>query len=688
MVRPSLTPGRPLRLAALSLTLIGAVVACAVPGSTTLQQPTPVPPSAPSAAAGVSPTSQPVSASGGADIIFHNGVLLTMDGARPEATAIHIQGEKILAVGDEAAILAEAGPQTILVDLGGRTLMPGFVDAHSHMFEDDDPQAAQDVLLQNGITTTADMYVDESRLAALQGVANSDGLRVRLSAYLTYNTACGEPIGDWFKGLAPTRTPGEMLRIGGVKIFADGGSCNVPAVSFEYPGGYGQGDLYFTVDQLTPIIRQFDQAGWQVAIHALGDRAIDVVLHAYINALGGVNPHRDRIEHNAVVRPDQYPLYTQANVVATIFGPFATCAKLGDPTRFKYRVPDDHQTWEWPWKELMQANPSVHFAWHGDMPHVFTTDIFAHLYGFVTRNQIADDGTVCQAPDWLAANALSRQQALELMTMGSAYALDRDGEVGSLTPGKYADLIILSDNPLTVEPRALRDLQVLMTMVGGSVEYCAEESSELCPAASASEPASIQSGGFHDDFEGTLDPAWSWFQNDAPGWSLTEDPGWLRLKFSTGSFVNPPPPSNLLVRPAPDGDFDLRTHVRVAPTRNFELAGLVVLFDDSSVVQFGHGFCSVPTACAGDGYYFDDVQDGSPVGGNFASPGFGATEDELRLVRTGDTYTAYYLVDDTTWIEVGSHTVDRQPVSVGLIAAQAPSTGPYAEFDDFEMTQP
>jgi predicted amidohydrolase YtcJ len=635
-------------------------------------------------------THTPDPAAAGGDVVFHNGAILTMNAEAPRASAIHIRGDRIVSVGDEASILAEAGPQTRIVDLGGLSLMPGFVDAHSHMFgevpADPDHTQVQDLLLSHGITTTAEMHVDEGMLQRLQEL----DARAALSLYLIYTNACGDPVGDWYTRYAPTRRPGEMLRVGGIKIFADGGSCNVPAVTFEYPGGYGQGDLYFTADELTAVIRQLDQAGYQVAVHALGDRALDVVLEAYTSVLHGVNPRRHRIEHNAVLRPDQLPRYSQAGAVATIFGPFQTCITLGDRSRFRYLVPESHQTWEWPWRHLLDANPDVHFAWHGDMPGVFTTDVFQHLYGFVTRNQIAEDGTICQAPEWLASNALTVDEALHLMTLGAAYALDRDQEVGSLEPGKFADVIVLSGNPLEVDVSRLADLQVLMTMVGGRVEYCAEGQQRLCPSAgpgptatSASEPMIL----FRDDFDGALAPGWFWLQENPARWSLAAAPGWLRIDLSSGGFLTGAP-TNVLLRDAPaSGDFELRTRVRVAPSRNFELAGLLVRLDDGSILQFGRGFCDVG-ACVGDGYYFDNLQRGVPVGSNYATPAYGGTEELLRLVRQGNRYTAYYQVDDSTWIEVGSHSVDVLPEAGGLIAAQATAPGAYAEFDWFEVRQP
>ena len=94
---------------------------------------------------------------------------------------------------------------------------------------------------------------------------------------------------------------------------------------------------------------------------------------------------------------------------------------------------------------------------------------------------VVDPRAICEPPDWLAAEAVTVEEALRMMTIGAAYALSMEEKIGSLKPGKFADLVILSDNPLTVEPDSLIYLEVLMTMVGGRVEHCAPKYETLCP---------------------------------------------------------------------------------------------------------------------------------------------------------------------------------------------------------------
>lgn len=422
-----------------------------------------------------------------ADLIFYNGVVLTMVSATPRAQALAVKGGKILAIGEQGQVLGHQGSETKMVDLDGRALMPGFVDPHSHILSsagvyETDVEGVQSLILRNGITTMAEMTGSPDLIQQLQTLHQSGGLRVRVSVYMPYVDNCGVVQGDWYTGFTPTNTPGEMLRIGGVKIFVDGGSCMAPAVSFDYPNGVGRGDLFFTQEEMNAMIGEVHSNGYQAAVHAIGDRAIDQVLTAMDSALkGGPNKLRHRIEHNSVLSPDLYPRYQETGVVALIFGAFPTCFLQRENSEYKYTIPEAYETWEWPWRDLLQANPDGRFAWHGDDPPVPPINPIIDLWGFVTRRDVAADGSICEPPDWTAAQTIPVEEALRLMTMDSAYALFREEEVGSLEVSKFADLIVLSQDPTVVAANDIKDIEVWMTMVAGKVEYCAEGHADVCP---------------------------------------------------------------------------------------------------------------------------------------------------------------------------------------------------------------
>ncbi|MGD8457350.1 MAG: amidohydrolase family protein [Anaerolineales bacterium] len=417
----------------------------------------------------------------GSNLVFYNGVILTMENGET-ASAIAVSGENILAVGSDEEVIAAAGSGATLVDLEGRTLMPGFVDGHSHWFNAawrDDFESGQQMLIAYGITATAEMFVEEDLIQDMQAFDREGKLRVRVSLYPVHVDNCGDVRGDWYWPDYPvSHQSGAMLQIPGLKMFNDGGSCNLPARSVEYANG-GLGDLYFGADELTGMIVEAQDRGYQVAIHALGDRAVEVNLDAIEAALdGGPNTYRHRIEHSGLVRDELLPRYTEVDPVAMIFGAFPACSFNSGVYP---ALPDGYQHWEWRWRSLMDANPDVHFAWHSDAPIFGDPWPMMHLHGFVTRKQLNEDGSICEPPDWSVDDVLTVEEALPLMTIESAYSILREDEIGSLKAGKLADLIILSDNPLVIGAQdALLDVQVLMTMVGGKVEYCAGGYQVLC----------------------------------------------------------------------------------------------------------------------------------------------------------------------------------------------------------------
>jgi predicted amidohydrolase YtcJ len=439
-------------------------------------------------------TLTPTSAASGADIIFTNGPILTMDKEAPSAEAVAIQGNQIAALGAAAELEALRGNHTIVVDLAGHTLMPGFVDAHSHLFQSSqDPLPDQEMAIEAGLTSIGEFYTDQGVLDQLMALAEAGELRMRVNAYLIATTNCGDLTGDWWRAYQPNQQLAPNLVVRGIKIFSDGGSCKIPAISIEYPGG-GMGDLFFTQDQINQLVADVQDAGFQAAIHALGDRALEQVQNAIAAALnGGPNIYRHRIEHNATIRPELLPRYGEIGIIPVIFGTYSTCIRTtGESARFKYILPEEYGAWDWPWRALVDANPDLPIAWQADYPIFENLSPVYHMWGMVTRRQANADGSICEPPDWLAAGALRIEEVLPMMTIHAAYASFSDDMVGSIAEGKLADLVILSDDPLTLESDALKDIQVLMTMIDGKVEYCAAGSESLCPSQPSVPPPSAE----------------------------------------------------------------------------------------------------------------------------------------------------------------------------------------------------
>ena len=125
-------------------------------------------------------------------------------------------------------------------------------------------------------------------------------------------------------------------------------------------------------------------------------------------------------------------------------------------------------------RSLIDFNPGLPVAWHSDVTG-FGRRPMNDLYELVTKREIDADGNVCYPPAWLAAEAVTAEEALRMMTINGAHALFMEDHIGSLRRGKFADVIILSENPLTMDPGRIVDIDVLMTMVGGEVEHCLPE---------------------------------------------------------------------------------------------------------------------------------------------------------------------------------------------------------------------
>jgi predicted amidohydrolase YtcJ len=449
-----------------------------------------------------------------------------MDPNVPVAEAVAVSGHWIVAVGTEAEIAALVGEHTRIADLDGRVLLPGFVDAHTHyyhhqMAEGLEPEAVQEMMLSVGVTTMGEAGVDQGTLDELRALDEEDRIRVRSSLYLAHENSCGDESGDWILDWEPSREPGARLDVGGVKMFTDGGSCNAPAVSYEHAFG-GNGDLYYTPEQIAELVGRYDDAGFQVALHALGDRAVEATLDGLSEVIGDTdNPLRHRVEHNAVVRPEMRDRYDTTGVVPVIPGSFATCAYLGLDDRFRFSPPIENQEWEWPWRDLLDLNPGTVFAWHSDFPIFVDSTPVASLGGFVTRYQELGDGTTCEPEPYHLKHAITVEEALRIMTLGSAHALHRETEVGSIETGKLADLIVLSADPTTIPERDLFDLEVELTVLAGEAVHCSPVFAYLCPeppptsefAASQSLPTNPPEHGA----DGDLETHWS-AGGDAPQW--------------------------------------------------------------------------------------------------------------------------------------------------------------------------
>src|SRR5580704_9730331 len=263
---------------------------------------------------------------------------------------------------------------------------------------------------------------------------------------------------DWLTGAGLQGRRSGRLSAEAVKIWADGGmSSRTAAIHGSYPvPPYGSGILYFELDQLTEMVRDFDTRGFQVAIHAQGDRAIETVLDAYA-ALGSPgNPRRHRIEHGGAMYGPLAARAAALGIVVVSQPGFMSTLGDGFAAAFGDRSDELYAFGSW-------RRAGITVAGSSDAP-VITADPLLGLRDAVLRR--TGDGLVLGP-----AERLPVADALDLYTTQAAFAMHREGEIGSLEPGKLADFVVLDRNPLRTDPERITDIRVLATVLDGAPVY-------------------------------------------------------------------------------------------------------------------------------------------------------------------------------------------------------------------------
>jgi predicted amidohydrolase YtcJ len=253
----------------------------------------------------------------------------------------------------------------------------------------------------------------------------------------------------------------DWLRIGAVKVFSDGSLVGRTAAMHDnYPGpGEGRGYLQADAAELQATIIAAHRSGWQVATHAIGDRAIDVALDAYARALAQY-PRQDarhRIEHFAVVQPRQLAQAAELGVIGVPQGRFAS--ELGDG--MLAAAGPQRESWLYRQRSLLDAGMVLPGS--SDRPVVTGAPLLG-IADMVCRRTSSGE-------PFNAGEAITAAEALRAYTFGSAYASHQEHVKGSVAPGKLADLVILSEDPIAVSPDRIAGLQVLATIVDGQCRY-------------------------------------------------------------------------------------------------------------------------------------------------------------------------------------------------------------------------
>lgn len=520
-----------------------------------------------------------------ADAIFFGGDIVTVNDLQPEAEAVAIKDGKILFVGDKKTAFEQKGDKTELIDLQGKTLMPGFIDPHTHvmlnalinvfvdvspfkyktisevlqvlkdnvskgsvlawgydpslMTEPGDlnfktldaistevpilvinksghiaygnhkafevagitdatpkpvggsyqkdaeghltgvgyevpavgrliaavnkmtpaqyPQMIKDALkvyAASGYTTLTDLALGlplptaEDHIKLMQDTSNASDAQMRLQGYLITNLL--DKIPDLRK------QNNDKFQVLGLKIWSDGSIQGYTAAMKEdYLNAKTKGTLNFSQEQLTNIVLEARKQGIQVAVHANGDQAIEDTLNAFEKAQSTYpsNDPRFRLEHASIVDPKQWkrvadvkatPSFTEHHVY--YWGDVFKDKILGDPRA------------EWLDAAKTAKDLGLKYSFNDDSLAAANPLLFIQVA--VTRK--TDDGRVLNADQKITID-----DAIKGVTLYPAWQSFREKELGSIEKGKFADFVILQENPKKTETSKIKDIKVVGRWLNG-----------------------------------------------------------------------------------------------------------------------------------------------------------------------------------------------------------------------------
>ena len=531
-------------------------------------------------------------APGPADLVLLSARVWTGDASRPEVQALAVRGGRIVAAGTDAEVRPYRGPKTAVIDGQGRRVVPGFIDAHTHMamggfnllavdlrFAKDEAEFTRrlgefargkpaGVWLTDGAwdheqwrparlptralldPVTGDRPTCLSRTDGHMMVCNSVVLR---RAGITRDTpdppggvivrdAAGEPTGvlkdaamDSVWTVRPPRTRAELrealrtalkhaarfgvtsvqdlsgfddlavyeelrsgkeltarvnfrpslsqwqkardlrtamrqdewLRIGGVKGFVDGALGSSTALFFEpYTQDPSTRGVYaaeaIPLAQLEERVAGADAAGLQVEVHAIGDRANAEILDVFdrVSRKNGARDRRFRVEHAQHLRPGEIARFAALGVIPSM-QPYHA---IDDGRWAEGRIGRERCRGTYAFRALLDAKARLAFGSDWDVAPISP---LAGIYAAATRRTV--DGR--NPGGWFPEQKITVAEALRAYTAAAAYAAFEENEKGTLAPGRLADFVVLSRDPLSVPAAEIEAIAVDQTVVGGRTVY-------------------------------------------------------------------------------------------------------------------------------------------------------------------------------------------------------------------------
>ncbi|MFF2290265.1 amidohydrolase [Peribacillus butanolivorans] len=537
-----------------------------------------------------------------ADIVFINGEVITVDQKNKVVEAVAVKGNRISAVGSNREVKDFIGEETKVIDLQGKTLLPGFIDSHIHLIlygvnqlavscKDEHIKSIEDLLndlkekastipkgewirawgfnetvvkekryptiaeldaisvehpiivsrtcshisvvnskvleiakinensenptggiiekdktgrftgrlieTANMIMTEIASYTESELMKAvkiasehfvaagitsiheagaygpesfrlLQQAVKSKDIRVRIYAMIGSLSNSHEFVNKMVEAGVVTGTGDERFKIGPAKLFTDGSSTGPTIATRETyssdPDNFGI--LYYSEEEIYQVLGQAHKKGYQITVHAQGDRAIEMYLNCVEKALeeSPRKDHRHRIEHAGISSPDLQERMKNLELIPIPNPPFPY--EFGDIYIQHYGNRVNHM---YAVRDFIDNGISA--AGGSDAP---VTDYNPLLGIHVAGNRRSQSGSEIGV-----AQSISVMEAIKLYTWNGAYASFEEDIKGSIEVGKLADLVVLTDSILKVNPLHIKDLQVESTIIDGEILYHRESFVEI-----------------------------------------------------------------------------------------------------------------------------------------------------------------------------------------------------------------
>lgn len=352
----------------------------------------------------------------------------------------------------------QGNPTGILKD-NAKALVERVIPAMSDADVDETIRRGITYALSKGVAQIHNPEINWRVFHSLRRLRASGETGVRFYAFV--------PLADWQKLAAIVAKEGhgdDWVRWGGVKGLADGSLGSRTAKFYDaYADAQAEHGIWVTEPEaLNERVRAADERKLQVAVHAIGDRAIDTVLDAFaaVERANGPRDRRFRIEHAQHIRPASIPRLAQQKVIASV-QPYHA---IDDGRWAVRRIGEERLKGTYAFKSLIDSGACVAFG--SDWP-VAPLDPLTGVAAAVLRQTI--DGA--NPNGWLPDEAITMEQSLSAYTHATAVAGFMDDRSGRLAPGYYADLAILDADLLRIDAAAIGKARVLHTYVGGQQRF-------------------------------------------------------------------------------------------------------------------------------------------------------------------------------------------------------------------------